>query len=77
MEPIAELRARVSAMSPPQPPLQPYLDRVRSRAYAITDGEVEALKEAGLSEDEIFEATIAVAIEEGLRRLDAALGAIG
>jgi alkylhydroperoxidase family enzyme len=33
---------------------------------------VEELKAAGMSEEEIFEATVAVAIEEGLRRLDAA-----
>ena len=33
---------------------------------------MEALKEAGLSEDEIFEQTVGVAIGEGLRRLDLA-----
>jgi hypothetical protein len=37
---------------------------------------VEALKQAGLTEDEIFEATVAVAIGEGLRRLDAARAVI-
>jgi hypothetical protein len=30
-----------------------------------------------VSEDEIFEATVAVAIGEGLRRLDAARGVLG
>jgi len=49
---------------------------VRTRAYAVTDGDVEALKAAGLSEDEIFEQTVAVAIAEGLRRLDAASAVI-
>jgi alkylhydroperoxidase family enzyme len=50
---------------------------VRSRAYAVTDADVEALKDAGLSEDTIFEQTVAVSIAEGLRRLDAADRVIG
>ena len=52
--------------------MRDYLDKVHARAYTITDGDVEALKSAGLSEDEIFEQTVAVAIGEGLRRLDSA-----
>jgi hypothetical protein len=77
MEPIDELRALASSAPPPRPPLAPYLARVRTRAYAITDREVEELTEAGLSEDEIFGATVSVALEEGLRRLDAAREVIG
>ena len=56
---------------------RPYLEKVRSRAYTVTDAEVTALIAAGHSEDEIFEQTVTVAIAEGLRRLDAGLGAIG
>ena len=41
-------------------------------AQPLTDADVEALKAAGCSEDEIFEQTVAAAIAEGLRRLDAA-----
>jgi alkylhydroperoxidase family enzyme len=76
-EPIEELRALEAAAPPAPPALAPYLDKVRSRAYAVTDADVEALKAAGQSEEEIFEHTVAVAIAEGLRRLDAGLGAIG
>jgi hypothetical protein len=54
-----------------------YLARVRDRPYTVTDAEVESLAAAGCSEDEIFEQTVAVAIREGLRRLDAAMEAIG
>jgi alkylhydroperoxidase family enzyme len=54
-----------------------YLATVRDGAYAVTDADVEALKEAGFSEDDIFEQTVAVAIGEGLRRLDAAMRVIG
>jgi alkylhydroperoxidase family enzyme len=57
--------------------MTPYLDKVRSGAYAVTDDDVEALKAAGLSEDEIFEHTVATAVAEGLRRLDIGLEAIG
>jgi len=38
---------------------------------------VAELGAAGCSEDEVFEQTVAVAIAEGLRRLDAGLEAIG
>ncbi len=54
-----------------------YLEKVRDRAYAVTDGDIETLRAAGFSEDEIFEQTVAVAIAEGLRRLDLANEAIG
>ncbi len=76
-EPIEELRAVVAATEPARPELTGYLALVRQRAYAITDAEVEALKAAGVSEDEIFEQTVAAAIDEGLRRLDAAARVIG
>jgi len=43
----------------------------------IPGEDVEELKSAGVTEDEIFESTTAVAIAEGLRRLDAARQVIG
>lgn len=71
-DPIAELR-NVVATSPPAPAeMAGYLEKVRDRAYAVVDRDIEALKEAGFSEDAIFEQTVAVAIAEGLRRLDLA-----
>ena len=51
--------------------------RLRECAYSVTDADVEALTAAGLSEDEIFEQTVAAAISQGLRRLDAAEAVIG
>ncbi len=39
----------------------------------MTDADVEALKAAGLSEDEIFEATVAAAVGAGLARFEAGL----
>ena len=75
--PIDDLRAVAASTQAAPPQLRDYLEQVRSRAYTITDGDVEALKSAGCSEDEIFEQTVAVAIREGLRRLDAADEVIG
>jgi alkylhydroperoxidase family enzyme len=69
---VDDLR-RVVAETPPAPAaMAGYLERVRRRAYTVTDADVEELKLAGLSEDEIFEQTVAAAIGEGLRRLDRA-----
>ena len=76
-EPIEELRGVVAAAAPEPPALAPYLDKVRSRAYTVTDADVAALTAVGVSEEEIFQHTVAVAVAEGLRRLDAGLGAIG
>jgi len=57
-----------------QPPAAAaYLEKVRLHAYRVTDGDVAALRASGLSEDEIFEATVAAAVAAGLERLDAGL----
>jgi len=53
--------------------MEGYLEKVRRDAYRVTDGDVDELRAAGLSEDEIFEQTVAVAVGEGLARLAAAL----
>ena len=72
---IAELRAALPAGEAP-PDFDSYLDKVRRHAYEITDDEVQALKQAGHSEDEIFEHTVSAAAQAGLERLDAGLRAL-
>jgi alkylhydroperoxidase family enzyme len=76
-DPLAQLRDVVAGSAPAPEEMLPYLEKVRDRAYAVVDRDVEALKQAGFSEDEIFEQTVAVAIAEGLRRLDLANEVIG
>jgi alkylhydroperoxidase family enzyme len=76
-EHLDALRANVANTKSAPPELASYLEKVRTRAYTVTDADVEQLKAAGLSEDEIFEQTVAAAISEGLRRLDAASAVIG
>jgi alkylhydroperoxidase family enzyme len=53
-----------------------YVDTVRRHAYRTTDAQVEALLEAGLSQDEVFELTVAAAVGAGLERLEAGLRAM-
>jgi hypothetical protein len=75
-DPIDELREIVAAAAPPPDELAGYLAKVRERAYTVTDSDVAALEEH-VDEDVIFEQTVAVAIGEGLRRLDRAREVIG
>ena len=63
--------ARLEHAAPPE--LEPYLKKVRRDATSVTDADIEALLAAGLSEDEVFEQTVAVAVEAGLERLEAGL----
>ena len=76
-DPIAELRALSSGSAPAPAEMRDYLEKVRHRAYAVLDRDIDALRDAGFSEDAIFEQTVAVAIAEGLRRLDIADEVIG
>jgi alkylhydroperoxidase family enzyme len=71
-----ELRDPAAAARPAPAAMAAYLDKVRESAYTVTDGDIETLKAEGFSEDEIFEQTLAVALAEGLRRLDRARAAI-
>jgi len=76
-EHVKELRRIAAAVGPPPPEMEAYLAKVRDRAYTVTDADVDELKAAGFAEDEIFEQTVAIAIGEGLRRLDADERVIG
>jgi alkylhydroperoxidase family enzyme len=54
-----------------------YVEKVRRGAYTVTGADVEELKAAGLSEDEIFELTVSTAVGVGLARLQSGLQALG
>jgi alkylhydroperoxidase family enzyme len=73
---LTQLREVVRDTAQPSAELEAYLEKVHLHAYRVTDEDVAALKAAGISEDEIFEQTVAAAIAEGLRRLDAAEGVL-
>jgi hypothetical protein len=73
---IEALRAAAQPERPVPPDFTTYVEKVRTHAYKVTDGDVDALKAAGHSEDETFEQTIAAAVHAGLLRLDAGLRAM-
>lgn len=52
------------------------LDKIRTAAYRVTDDDIQALTAAGLTDDEIFELTIATTVGVARRRHDAAMAAI-
>jgi alkylhydroperoxidase family enzyme len=73
---IARVRAAAAPERPAPAELSGYLEKVRLHAYKVADRDVDELKAAGFSEDEIFEHTVAVAVAAGLERLDAGLGTL-
>lgn len=74
---IDRLREAAQPERPVPPAATAYLAKVRAGAYAVTDGDVADLREAGLTEDEIFELTVSAAVRVGLDRLGAALAVVG
>jgi len=58
------------------PALVPYVEKVARHAYQVTPEDLAALAAAGLSEDAIFEVTVAAATGAGLARLRRGLAAL-
>jgi hypothetical protein len=57
-------------------PWSSYTDKVRNEPWSVADSDIDDLKAAGHSEDEIFEMTVAAALGASLHILDAGLGAL-
>ena len=70
---IRELRDASQPDRERPPAAEAYLAKVRLHAYRVTDGDVAALLASGLTEDEVFEATVAAAVAAGPERFDAGL----
>jgi alkylhydroperoxidase family enzyme len=73
---IDALRTAAQPERPAPPEFAAYLEKVRLHAYKVTDRDVDALKQLGFTEDEIFEHTVSAAVAAGLERLDAGLAAL-
>ena len=56
--------------------IAPFVDKVAGRAYTVTDDDILALRQAGYSEDAIFEITASAAIGAALGRLQRGLAAL-
>ena len=46
------------------------------KEFGVTDEDIQALRDAGYSEDVIFEQTVSVAVAAGLIRIEAGLGVL-
>ena len=57
--------------------LTAFVDRIAQHAYEVTDEDVRALRQAGYSEQAIFEITASAAVGAGLARLERGLAALG
>ncbi|HEX4498077.1 MAG TPA: hypothetical protein VIE43_20545 [Thermoanaerobaculia bacterium] len=56
--------------------LREFVDATARHAYRVLDEDVQALRQAGYSEDAIFEIAISVAVGGGLARLERGLAAL-
>ncbi len=57
--------------------LSDWVEKVALHAYRTTDEDIESLKAAGYSEDQLFELTVAAALGASRARLERALGTLG
>ncbi|MEM9461197.1 MAG: hypothetical protein AAGF11_43945 [Myxococcota bacterium] len=56
--------------------LRAYLDKVAHVPYRITDEQFEALRGSDVSDDELFELTVAAALSAGLARYERGMAAL-
>jgi len=56
--------------------LAPFVEKVIDRAYLITDTDIGMLREAGYSEDTIYEVILSAAVGAGIARLRCGLAAL-
>ena len=57
-------------------PTRTLIDKVAHHAYRVTDEDVDAVRAAGLSEDQIFELLVCAAIGQASRQYENALAAL-
>jgi alkylhydroperoxidase family enzyme len=57
-------------------PLRALVDKVAKHAYRVTDEDISAARESGLSEDQVFEIVVCAAIGQATRQYDTALAAL-
>jgi uncharacterized protein YciW len=69
--------AAIDADPLPDPLAQGYVETIRRHAYKLTDRRLQELAQAGWSDDQIFELTVATAFGAAKRRLEAGLRALG
>ncbi len=56
--------------------IRAYVDKIALHAYKVTEDDILSLKEAGFTEDVIFEISVSAALGTGLARLERGLNAL-
>lgn len=69
--------AAIDAVRLPDPLAQRYVETVRQHAYQLTDRRLAELADAGWTEGQVFELTVAAAFGAAKRRLDTGLAVLG
>jgi alkylhydroperoxidase family enzyme len=59
-----------------EPSLTRYVETVARHAYRVTDADVQALKDAGHSEEAIFDITVSAALGSALYRMERGMAAL-
>lgn len=72
-----QVRLQAAARSGLADELAEYIEKVHLHAYKIDEADIDALRAAGYTEDQIFELTVAAAYGAARLRLDAGLAALG
>jgi hypothetical protein len=62
--------------APPPEPFRTLIAKVATRAYEVTDEDVDSARAAGLSEDQIFELVVCGALGQAARQHDQAIAAL-
>jgi len=57
-------------------PVGTLVDKVAKHAYRVTDEDIAAARESGLSEDQLFEIVVCAAIGQAAREYDTAFAAL-
>ena len=70
------LRGDAVSGAPLPPALAAFSAKVRKASASVSDGDVQALLQSGLSEDAVFELVVCSAVGSGLERLQAGLRAL-
>lgn len=71
-----ELRRAAFANDGLDEPLRGLVEKVAHRANTVTDQDVDAVRAAGLSEDQIFEIVVCAAVGQATRQYEGALAAL-
>jgi hypothetical protein len=57
-------------------PLKTLIDKTANQAYKVSDGDIDAVLQSGLSEDQIFELVVCAAVGQSSRQYMNALSAL-